>query len=90
MTIEDLALLFTRGIGSRGASHLVDYFGTAEALFSASRAELMEGAGLRADLAERILRREGMADAEAEQGLNHWWETLLKQRKPQLAKRLAI
>ena len=45
MTIEDLALLFTRGIGSRGASHLVDYFGTAEALFSASRAELMEGAG---------------------------------------------
>lgn len=66
MTIEDLALLFTRGIGSRGASHLVDYFGTAEALFSASRAELMEGAGLRADLAERILRREGMADAEAE------------------------
>lgn len=66
MTIEDLALLFTRGIGSRGASHLVDYFGTAEALFAASRAELTEGAGLRADLAERILNREGMHDAEAE------------------------
>lgn len=66
MTIEDLALLFTRGIGSRGASHLVDYFGTAEALFAASRAELTEGAGLRADLAERILGKEGMADAEAE------------------------
>ena len=66
MTIEDLALLFTRGIGSRGASHLVDYFGTAEALFAASRAELIEGAGLRADLAERILNKEGMYDAEAE------------------------
>lgn len=66
MTIEDLALLFTRGIGSRGAYHLVEYFGTAEALFSASRAELVEGAGLRAELAERILSREGFRAAEEE------------------------
>ena len=66
MTIEDLALLFTRGIGSRGARHLVDHFGSAEALFRASRAELTEGAGLRADLAERILKMEGMASAERE------------------------
>ena len=35
MTIEDFALLFTRGIGSRGAAHLIDYFGSAEALFGA-------------------------------------------------------
>ena len=47
MTIEDLALIFTRGIGSRGAAHLVDYFGSAERLYAASRAELVEGAGLR-------------------------------------------
>ena len=66
MTIEDLALLFTRGIGSRGAAHLVDYFGSAERLFAASRAELVEGAGLRSELAERILAEEGMAQAERE------------------------
>lgn len=66
MTIEDLALLFTRGIGSRGAAHLVDYFGSAERLFAASRAELVEGAGLRSELAERIIAEEGMAQAERE------------------------
>lgn len=66
MTIEDLALLFTRGIGSRGAAHLVDYFGSAEALYCASRAELEQGAGLRSDLADSILRKEGMAEAERE------------------------
>lgn len=66
MTIEDFALLFTRGIGSRGAAHLIDYFGSAEALFGASRAELIEGAGLRTELAERILSREGMSLAERE------------------------
>ncbi len=66
MTIEDLALLFTRGIGSRGAAHLVDYFGSAEQLFAASRSELVEGAGLRRELAERILAEEGMAQAERE------------------------
>ena len=66
MTIEDFALLFTRGIGSRGAAHLIDYFGSAEALFGASRAELIEGAGLRSELAERILAREGMSLAERE------------------------
>lgn len=66
MTIEDFALLFTRGIGSRGAAHLIDYFGSAEALFGASRAELIEGAGLRTELAERILAREGMSLAERE------------------------
>lgn len=66
MTIEDLALVFVRGIGSRGAAHLVDYFGSAEALYRASRSELVEGAGLREELAERILQREGMAEAERE------------------------
>lgn len=66
MTIEDFALLFTRGIGSRGAAHLIDYFGSAEALFGASHAELIEGARLRTELAERILAREGMSLAERE------------------------
>lgn len=59
MVIEDFMLLFTRGVGSRGAAHLIDYFGSAEELFAASRSELIDGAGLREELAERILRREG-------------------------------
>lgn len=66
MTIEDLALLFVRGIGSRGAAHLIEYFGTAERLYEASRHELIEGAGLREDIAERILHKEGIEEAQRE------------------------
>lgn len=66
MTLEDLALLFTRGIGSRGAASLIEHFGSAEAIFAASRGELIEGAGLRADIAERILSGEGMKSARHE------------------------
>ena len=66
MVIEDLALLFIRGLGSRGIVHLIDHFGCAEAIFAASLAELMQGAGLRKDVAERIVSREGMREAERE------------------------
>ena len=66
MTIEDLALYFTKGLGSRGAAHLVDHFGSAERIYEASRMELIDGAGLRAEIAERILSREGMREAEQE------------------------
>lgn len=66
MVIEDLALLFIRGLGSRGIVHLIDHFGCAEAIFAASLAELMQGAGLRKDVAERIVAREGMREAERE------------------------
>lgn len=66
MTIEDLALLFTRGIGSRGAAALIDHFGTAERLFSASKEEVMRSVGLREELAERIVAGEGMELAERE------------------------
>lgn len=68
MTLEDLALIFTRGIGSRGARHLVDYFGSAEALFAASRSEIVEGAGLRAELVDALLdsRNLELARREAE------------------------
>ena len=68
MTLEDLALIFTRGIGSRGARHLVDYFGSAEALFAASRSEIVEGAGLRAELVDALLdsRSLELARREAE------------------------
>lgn len=66
MTLEDLALIFVRGIGSRGAAHLVDHFGSAEEVYAASRAALVGDAGLRPELAERIVAGEGMREAEEE------------------------
>lgn len=66
MTLEDLALIFTRGIGCRGAAHLIDYFGSAEALFAASRTEIVEGAGLRAELAENLFDGRNMELARRE------------------------
>lgn len=66
MTLEDLALLFVRGIGSRGAAHLVDHFGSAEDVYAASRSALINDAGLRPELAERIVNGDGLHAAEAE------------------------
>ena len=66
MTIEDLALLFTRGIGSRGAAHLIEYFGSAEALFAASRSTLINDVGLNEEYANRILSGKGMELAKRE------------------------
>ncbi len=66
MTIEDLALLFVRGVGSRGAKHLIDHFGTAERLYQASYDELISGCKLRPDIAQQITKRVGFAEAERE------------------------
>lgn len=61
-----MALLFTRGIGSRGAAQLVEYFGSAEALFAASRSTLLNDVGLNEEYANRILAMEGMEQAKRE------------------------
>ena len=66
MTIEDLALLFTRGIGPRTAKALIDHFGTAERLFASSQSEIVASIGLREELAKRIVTGEGMQSAERE------------------------
>lgn len=66
MTIEDLALLFTRGIGSRTAAALIDHFGSAEELFAARLGEIMSSINLREDIARRIVSGEGMRSAERE------------------------
>lgn len=63
MTIEDLALIFVSGLGARGAAHLVEHFGSAEAIYEASLSDLTEGAGLRKDIAEGIIHREGLKQA---------------------------
>ena len=66
MVIEDLALLFIRGLGSRGIVHLIDHFGSAEAIFRAPMSALINEAKLRKDVAERIVAGEGMAEAQRE------------------------
>lgn len=66
MTIEDLAITFVRGLGVRGVAHLVDHYGSAEAVFEASAEELCRDTGLRREIAESIVSREWMALAERE------------------------
>lgn len=66
MVIEDLALLFVRGLGSRGIVHLIEHFGSAEEIYRTPLNTLINVAGLRTDVAERIVAGEGMRDAEAE------------------------
>jgi len=66
MTIEDIALQMTPGIGVRGAVHLLACFGSAERIFAASEAELTGRAELRPEPARQILRRTGFAAAEKE------------------------
>lgn len=73
MTIEDIALLFVQGLGVRGAAHLIDHYGSAEAVYSASVGSLVADAGLRKDIAEGIVNGEGitMARREAEYCRRH-------------------
>ena len=66
MTVEDIALQFTPGIGVKGAVHLLECFGSAERIFAATEEELTVRAELRADLARQIVRRAGFSSAEKE------------------------
>lgn len=66
MTLEDIALTMTPGIGVKGAVHLLGLFGGSEAIFAASADELTSTAGLRPDLVRPIIRRSGFAAAEKE------------------------
>lgn len=66
MTIEDIALQMTPGIGVKGAAHLLETFGDARSIFAASADELVQRAEIRPDLAREILRRQGFAPAERE------------------------
>lgn len=66
MTLEDIALQFTPGIGVKGAVHLLETFGDAPRIFAATLEELTGRAQLRPDLAQQIVRRKGFAAAEKE------------------------
>lgn len=68
MTIEDIALQMTPGIGVKGAVHLLGVFGSARNIFAAAPDELAGEAGLREETAREIVRRRGFAAAEKEPG----------------------
>ena len=66
MPLESIALTFVPNLGAKGAVHLLESFGSAEAIYSASQRELVERASLREDVARRIVAKEGMREAERE------------------------
>lgn len=66
MTIEDIALTMTPGIGTKGVVHLLELFGDSTHIFEASEEELCSRARLRPDLARRITQRVALPDAERE------------------------
>ena len=66
MPLKDIALTFVPQLGTRGAAYLINYFGSAEAVYAASRDELTQGAMLRDDAVRNILSGCGMREAERE------------------------
>lgn len=66
MPLKDIALSFVPQLGVRGVAYLIEYFGSAEAVYAASKDELVEGAMLREEVAKNILVNCGMREAERE------------------------
>ena len=69
MTIEDIALQMTPGIGVKGAVHLLGIFGDARGIFAAAPEELAMKAALREDIIRNIVHRKGFAAAESPRSL---------------------
>ena len=66
MPLESIALSFVPQLGVRGAAHLVDCFGSARAVYRASKEELVERCELREDVARSITLKKGFAEADRE------------------------
>lgn len=66
MQLEDLALSFTPGLGSKGVAHLLACFGSAERIFAAGEEALRKAAHLREEAVRNLLHRSGMRAAEQE------------------------
>ena len=66
MTLEDIALQMTSGIGVKGAAHLLEIFGNARNIFNASSDELIQKAALRPQIARNIVQKQAFSDAEKE------------------------
>lgn len=66
MTIEDIALQMTRGIGVKGAVHLLETFGDARNIFNAPLDELILRAELKPEIARNLIQKQAFHDAERE------------------------
>lgn len=67
MNIHDLALIFTPGLGNKTIAHLIDTFGSAEAIFRANEVELRQRAALHSEaIINHLLARTAFPAAERE------------------------
>ncbi|MDR0510571.1 MAG: DNA-processing protein DprA [Rikenellaceae bacterium] len=66
MTIDDIALTFVERLSPRTIKHLIECFGSAEAIFAATEEELVEQAELRPEPARAIVSRAAHSRAEEE------------------------
>lgn len=66
MTADDIALTLERGVGIKTAAALLEAFGTADAIYAASPAELERRGGVREAIAVQISRKEYHKQAEKE------------------------
>lgn len=65
-SVEDIALTLIPRLGSKGIVHLLDLFGSAEKIFSATNEDLASQAGLHPDLIEQIRLKKSFQAAERE------------------------
>lgn len=66
MKIEDVALSFVPNITPRVIAHLLEIFGSAEAIYSASESDLLHRAELREDIVRSIIKKDSFTRAERE------------------------
>ncbi|MCD7969638.1 MAG: DNA-processing protein DprA [Alistipes sp.] len=66
MIIDEIALSMHRGLTPKTAVHLLEIFGTAAAVYGATRRDLTDVAGLRYDLAREIVEKKFHTQAETE------------------------
>ena len=66
MKIEDIAISFVPNLTPRATVHLLEQFGSAERVYSASEEELVRVAELKQSIARDIVARAGFAQAERE------------------------
>lgn len=66
MKLEDLALTFVPNLTHQAIGHLLEVFGSAEAIYSSSEAELTTRGALRGDIARMIAAGAGLESARKE------------------------
>ncbi len=66
MNLNDIALTLETGVGIKTAAMLIAQFGSADAVYAASPAEIVRRTGLKEELAQKIARREALPRAKQE------------------------